>query len=135
MKKIKKLLAGLLFILVISNASYVFADCMLKKGSEEIGILGGYGKKFFISLRGGNINEDVQSFIFIPYWGKVIKEWDECRNLEFLAEGFLSYSTQESKNRYAIGITPFLQYNFKNIGRATPFFGLGAGIMYTASQP
>lgn len=134
-KKIKKFLTGIFFILIISNASYVSADCTLQKGSEETGILGGYGKNFHTGLKGGNTRDDVQFFFFIPYWGKVIKEWDGCRNLEFLAEGFLDYSIQESRDRYAAGITPFLQYNFKNIGNATPFFGLGAGIIYTDLDP
>ncbi len=134
----KKLLFGLVLILGMSNASHVYADCMFQKGDHEWGILSGYGHNFPSTadiLRGKNVTEDVQFIFLIPYWGKVIKEWNGCWSLEFITETFLTYAIQESKSRYAVGVTPLFQFNFKKVGRVTPFINLGSGVLYTNLDP
>jgi opacity protein-like surface antigen len=50
-------------------------------------------------------------------------------------EGFLSYVQQDSKDRYAVGITPLLVYEFTGSSRLVPFFEAGVGVLYTDLDP
>ena len=130
MKK-RSLLLGFYISLAIFHASSVFAEDVFQKGTTEWGLSAGFGDNFHFN----NVREDIQFFFLSPWWGKVLKKWETGGSLEFIAEGFLSYVRQDSKDRYAVGITPLLAYNFKYFGKAVPFVELGAGILYTDLDP
>jgi hypothetical protein len=98
------------------------------KGATEWGLSVGFADNFHIS---GDIKEDVQFYLLSPSWGKVLKEWKRSSSPEFVMEGFLAYSRQDSKGRYAVGITPLLLYNLQPISKTVLFLELGAGILYT----
>jgi opacity protein-like surface antigen len=117
--------------LALFSASSVFAEDNFQKGTTEWGLSTGFGDNFYFN----NVREDVQFFFLSPWWGKVIKKWDRGDSLEFITEGFLSYVRQESKDRYAVGLTPLLAYNFKEVGKIVPFLEGGAGILYTDLDP
>lgn len=130
MKK-RSLLLGFIVSLALFFASSVFAEDVFQKGTTEWGLSAGFGENFYFN----NVREDIQFFFLSPWWGKVLKKWETGGSLEFITEGFLSYVRQESKDRYAVGITPLLAYNFKDFGKAVPFVELGAGILYTDLDP
>jgi len=117
----------------------VWGECINNGKRREVGVLGGYGYNFPVSsklFRGKNVSDDVRSFFIIPYIGIPLKEWSRCKNLQFNVEGFLNYAIQEGdKKRYAIGLTPFLQFNLGDIHKIAPFIGIGSGILYTDLNP
>ena len=139
MKK-KNLLLVLYLSLSIFQTSFVRAEDVFQKGTTEWGLSAGFGDNIH---NGGNVNEDIQFYFLTPSWGKVLKKWDgdgslefiKDGSLEFIIEGFLSYAQQVSKDRYAVGFTPLLAYNFKALGKAVLFLELGAGILYTDLDP
>ena len=111
-----------------------------------MGISGGSGYNFHTGMRrmanediqsykSGNVSEDIRFYFLSPSWGKVLEKWDGYGSLEFVTEGFLSYARQDSKDRYGVGITPLLAYNFEALGKAIFFLELGAGILYTNLDP
>jgi opacity protein-like surface antigen len=128
-----------LILLLLSMSTYVFAECIDKAKDMERGILGGYGYNFPVSsgiFGGRNVNDDVKFFLLIPYIGKSLIEWERCKSLQFNAEGFVGYSIQQgSLDRYAMGLTPFFQFNMGSIGKVIPFIGIGSGILYTNLNP
>jgi len=128
------LLLGLYLTLFVLWASCVYAEAPFQKGATEWGISGGFGGNFPIGM-GRNVKEDIQFYFLTPSWGKVLEKWGGYGSLEFVAEGFLSYAQQDSKDRYGVGITPLFAYNFESLGRAVPFLELGAGILYTNLDP
>lgn len=135
-----RLIIFLLFILsafVVTNN--VSAECINRDKHREIGILGGYGYNFPVSIdlfRGKNVDDDVRFLFLIPYIGTSLRDWGGCKSLQFNLEGFFSYAIQEGdKDRYAIGVTPFFQFNLGNINKVTPFVGIGSGILYTDLNP
>ena len=130
MKK-RSLLLGFFVSLALFQASSVFAGDIFQKGTTEWGLSAGFGDNFYFN----NVREDIKFFFLSPWWGKIIKKWDRGGSLEFITEGFLSYTRQDSEDRYAVGITPLLAYNFKDFGKAVPFIELGAGILYTDLDP
>lgn len=130
MKK-RRLLLGFFVSLALFHSTSVFAEDTFQKGTTEWGLSAGFGDNFHFK----NVREDIQFLFLSPWWGKVLKKWDRGGSLEFIAEGFLSYTRQESKDRYAVGITPLLAHNFKNFGKVVPFLELGAGILYTDLDP
>ena len=111
-------------------ASCLYAEGPFQKGVTEWGISGGFGSNFPIGM-GRNVKEDIQCYFLTPSWGKVLEKWSGYGSLEFVTEGFLSYAQQDSKDRYAVGITPLFAYNFESLGRAVLFLELGAGVLYT----
>jgi hypothetical protein len=126
----------LLFVLSLGLSLFLtsplYAEEAFHEGTTEWGVSAGFGFNFHLS---NNVKEDIQFYFLTPWWGKVLKKWDGGGSLEFIAEGFLSFARQESKDRFAVGITPLLAYNFKALGKAVPFLELGAGILYTDLDP
>jgi hypothetical protein len=138
LRKKRRLLFGLFYALLISWAPFTYAGetAELKgpfqKGATEWGLGIGFGDNFHIST---DIKEDIQYYFLNLSWGKILKEWERSGSLEFLTEGFLAYSRQDSKDRYAVGITPLFSYDFKSFGKAIPFLELGVGVLYTSLNP
>jgi hypothetical protein len=138
LRKKRKHLVGLLYALLILWASSIYADEMaelkgpFQKGATEWGLSIGFAENFHI---GRDVRENIQFYLLNPSWGKVLKEWERSRSLEFLMEGFLAYSRQDSKSRYAVGITPLFLYNFQPIARTVLSLELGVGILYTDLNP
>jgi hypothetical protein len=138
LRKKRKHFFRLLYALLILWASSVYADEMgelkgpFQRGATEWSLSIGYANNFYV---GGDVRENIQFYSLIPSWGKVLKEWKRSRSLEFLMEGFLAYSRQDSTGRYAVGITPLFLYNFQPITKIVFSFELGAGILYTNLNP
>jgi hypothetical protein len=122
-------LCGALSILQTSSA---YGEDVFQEGGMEWGISGGFGANFHAA---GNVGEDIQSYSLFPSVGKVLKKWDRGGSLEFIVEGFLTYARQESKDRYAGGITYLFAYNLNPFGKALPFFELGSGFLCTDLDP
>jgi lipid A 3-O-deacylase len=128
----------LLYALLILWASSVYADEMaelkgpFQRGATEWGLCIGFANNFHV---GGDVRENIQFYSLSPSWGKVLKEWERSKSLEFLMEGSLAYSRQDSAGRYAVGITPLFLYNFQPITKIVLSFELGAGILYTNLDP
>lgn len=118
--------------LFILWASWVYAEGPFQKGATEWGLSVGFGDNFYV---GSNVKEDVQFYFLTPSWGKVLKKWEGGGSLEFTTEGFMTYARQESEDRYGVGITPLIAYNFKALGKAVLFLELGAGILFTNLDP
>jgi hypothetical protein len=125
-------LLGVSFSLVAFWALVADAEDLFQKGAVEWGVNVGYGNSLHIST---DVREDIQFSFLAPSWGRVLKIWDRYGSLEFVTEGFLSYVRQDSKDRYAVGITPFLVHNFKALGKAVFFLELGVGILYANLDP
>ena len=138
LRKKRKLLFGLLYAFLIFWASSVYANEMaelkgpFQRGATEWGLSIGFADNFHI---GKDVRENIQFYFLSPSWGKVLKEWKRSISLEFLMEGFLAYSRQDSKDRYAVGLTPLFLYNFQPIAKTVLSFELGAGILYTNLDP
>ena len=134
----KKKHLGLLYALLILWASSVYADetAELKgpfqRGATEWGLSTGFSDNF---RSWGGVRENIQFYFLSPSWGKVLKEWESSRSLEFLMEGFLAYSRQDANGRYAVGITPLILYNVQPIAKTVLSFQVGAGILYTNLNP
>ncbi len=118
--------------LFILWASMVYAEGPFREGATEWGLSVGFGDNFYI---GSNVKEDLQFYFLTPSWGKVLKKWEGGGSLEFTTEGFMTYARQESEDRYGVGITPLIAYNFKALGKAVLFLELGAGILFTNLDP
>jgi hypothetical protein len=131
MKKIASLLL-LSVSLSIYQVSSVYGEDVFQKGALKWGVSAGFGNNF---QAGGNVREDIQFYSLFPSVGKVLKKWEGGGSLEFIAECFLSYARQESKDRYAVGITPLFAYNLKPFGKTTPFIEIGGGILGTDLNP
>jgi hypothetical protein len=128
----RKLSFGLCLGLIAFWASVAYAEGPFQKGATEWGFSVGFGDNFHIN---GNVKEDIQFYFLTPSWGKVLRIWDRLGSSEFVIEGVLSYAQQESKSRYASGITPLLVHNFKALGKTVFFLELGVGILYTNLNP
>jgi hypothetical protein len=134
MRNMKKLASLLLLSVSLSiyHVSSVYAEDVFQKGALEWGATVGFGNNF---QAGGNVREDIQFYSLFPSVGKVLKKWEGGGSLEFIAECFLSYARQESKDRYAVGITPLFAYNLKPFGKTAPFIEIGGGILGTDLNP
>ena len=131
MKK-KYLAIALLLSILFFWVPSVHCEDPLQKGVSEWGLSVGYGDNFHI---GHDVREDVRFYFLSPFWGKVIKKWPGRGSLQIVGEGFLSHIRQDSEDRYAIGATPLIVYNFQSAGKMIPFLDLGAGILYTDLDP
>ena len=126
------MLFGLCLGLIAFWASVASAEGPFQKEATEWGFSVGFGDNSHIKK---NVKEDIQFYFLTPSWGKVLRIWDRLGSSEFVIEGFLSYAQQESKSRYASGITSLLVHNFKPIGKTVFFLELGVGILYTDLNP
>lgn len=126
------LLFGAFLSLVILWPSWVYADDPIQEGATEWGFSVGFGDNFHA---GRNVTEDIQFYCFTPSWGKVLKKWEGGVTLELATEGFVAYARQESEDRYGVGITPLIAYNFKALGKAVLFLELGVGFLFTNLDP
>jgi hypothetical protein len=131
MKK-KAMALAMLWIMLFLWSPSARCEGPLQKGATEWGLSVGYGDNFHF---GGDVEEDLNFYFLTPFWGKVFRTWPGRGSLEFVGEGFLSHVRQDSKDRYAIGVTPLIVYNFETSGRIIPFLELGAGILYTDLDP
>ena len=130
--KRKILVLGFFLSTLIAWTPSVHAQDDFQKGRTELGFNVGLGGNFHIN---NNVREDVDFYFLTPYWGKILKKWAQGSTLEFIAEGFLSYANQDSEARYAVGISPLIVYNFKEIWKIVPFLELGVGVLYTDLNP
>lgn len=131
MKK-RNLALGLFLFMIILRWSSVSAESPFEKGVTVWGFSAGIGNNFHV---GGNVAEDVEFYVLAPRWGKVLTERVGPGVLEFDLEGFLSYVRQNSRDRYAMGITSFAVYNSTDSGKMIPFLELGGGVLYTDLDP
>lgn len=117
-----------MLILLLPDA---FAEGLFREGTTELGISGGFGDNYHIS----SIDEDIEFYYLTPYWGKILRNWNGTGSFEFLLEGFFSYITQDSKDRYAIGITPIFRFNINKFAKVIPFIDIGGGVLITDLDP
>ncbi len=132
MMKERNLALGLVLGILMNWVSPVYAESPFRKGMTEWGLNAGFGDNFHV---GNNVAEDVEFYFLAPYWGKVFTERIGPGTLEFVVEGFLGSARQDSEDRYAIGITPLIVYNFIDFGRMVPFLEAGIGVLYTDLDP
>ncbi len=130
MKKGTLILVTLVGAVVLWNGS-VRAEDPFRKGTTEWGFRAGYGDNFHYD----NVQEDVEFYFLTPFWGKILKAWEDRRSLEFVGEGLLSFARQESEDRYAAELTGLIVYNIRLSEKWVPFVELGVGVLYTDLDP
>lgn len=130
--KERTLVLALFLTMFMGPAPPVYAQGTFQNGKTELGFGIGLGGNFHVH---NNVKEDVDFYFLTPYWGRILKKWPQGSSLEFMAEGFLSHVQQDSKTRYAVGFTPFIAYNFREIWKIIPFLQLGVGVVYTDLNP
>jgi opacity protein-like surface antigen len=106
-----------------------------QKTAVETAVSVGLGDNSHTSLGGGNVRENITFVSLMFSRGKVFKELDRGRSLQWAAEGSVSRAEQEADSRRAIGVTPLFLYNFKSTGRITAFAEAGLGLLYTDLDP
>jgi lipid A 3-O-deacylase len=101
----------------------------------ETAVSVGLGDNSHTSLGGGNVRENITFVSLMFSTGKVFKELDRGRTLQWSVEGSVSRAEQEGDSRRAIGVTPLFVYNFKSSGRIAAFAEAGLGLLYTDLDP
>ncbi len=108
----------------------------VKKGTVELGVIGGYWKEN--SLDGTKPSSDQRAIYVLPQIGIVLTDPFEAGwltgNLEFLAEP-LGARYSKPFTAYAGGLSLVLKYNFLSFGRWMPFWDIGAGMLWTDLAP
>ncbi|NIO05805.1 MAG: outer membrane beta-barrel protein [Proteobacteria bacterium] len=130
MKKGNLIIVTLMGTLVLWNGS-ARAEGPFRQGATEWGFRSGYGDNFQVN----NVEADVEFYFLKPFWGKILKTWEDRRSLEFVGEGFLSFVRQDSEDRYAGGLTGVIAYNIRLSEKWVPFVELGVGVLYTDLNP
>lgn len=95
----------------------------------------GFGQNFHIGTLGSNVSADVKYIPFIISWAKTFDKFTGGSSIAYAFEGFLSYAKQEGEDRYLIGLTPFLIYNFKTNRKLAPYAEVGFGVAITNLDP
>jgi lipid A 3-O-deacylase len=126
---------ALAVLLNLSATPLVYAEDLFQKTVVETGVSVGFGDNFQTSLGGGNVREDVTFLSLMFSRGKVFKELDRGRSLQFAVEGSVSHAKQEDESGRAAGATPLFLYNFKTTGKITAFAEAGLGVLYTDLDP
>ena len=101
-------------------------------GSMEWSFSVGFGQNFHTP---GNVPADVNYVPLLVSWAKTFHQFTSGSDTAFALEGFLSYVRQENEDRYLIGLTPLLIYNFKPCGKWIPYAEAGVGIAATNLDP
>ncbi|GJL63519.1 MAG: lipid A 3-O-deacylase [Nitrospirales bacterium] len=128
-----------LCLLTIHPAS-VFAEIeardTVKKGTIELGVIGGYWKEN--SLDGTKPSSNQRAVFVLPQIGMVLTdEFDAgwlSGNFEVLAEP-LGARYSKPFTAYAFGGSLVVKYNFLSLGRWMPFWDMGAGMLWTDLAP
>jgi opacity protein-like surface antigen len=103
--------------------------------TTELSFSVGYGQNFHIGTHGKNVSADVKYVPFIISWTKTFAKFSGSASMAYAFEGFLSYAKQEEEDRYLVGLTPFLIYNFKAYQKFVPYAEVGLGIAATNLDP
>jgi len=122
------------------GAASVFAEFesrdTVKKGTVELGVLGGYWKEN--SLDGTKPSSNQRAVYVLPQIGMVLTdEFDAgwlSGNFEVLAEP-LGARYSMPFTAYAFGGSLVGRYNFLSFGRWMPFWDIGAGMLWTDLAP
>lgn len=106
-----------------------------KEGTTEWAFSVGYGRSFSTDFRAGNVDENITFIPFLVSRSKVLGVLSGGGSWGYSVEGFFSYARQEGSGRYAIGVTPFLFYNFSTHGQIIPYASAGLGLIATNLDP
>ena len=104
-------------------------------GTTEWSFSIGFGQNYHTSSKGSNVSADVKYVPFLISWAKTFDKFTSGSSMAYAFEGFLSYVQQEREDRYMIGLTPFLIYNFKAHQKLIPYVEVGLGIAVTNLDP
>ncbi|WP_447969358.1 acyloxyacyl hydrolase [Nitrospira sp. M1] len=129
-------LLGLLSIDVTPVFAEFEARDTVKKGTVELGVIGGYWKEN--SLDGTKPSSDQRAVFVLPQIGMVVTdEFDAgwlSGNVEVLAEP-LGARYSKPFTAYAFGGSLVVKYNLLSFGRWMPFWDIGAGMLWTDLAP
>ncbi|GJL65206.1 MAG: lipid A 3-O-deacylase [Nitrospirales bacterium] len=136
MRSVVLLLLCLLPIHPASAFAEFEARDTVKKGTVELGVIGGYWKEN--SLDGTKPSSDQRAVFVLPQIGMVLTDEFEAGwlsgNVEVLAEP-LGARYSKPFTAYAFGGSLVLKYNFLSFGRWMPFWDIGAGMLWTDLAP
>ena len=95
----------------------------------------GVGENFYIGSHGGNVSEDIKYLTLLISRARIFHTFSGGSRVAYSLEGFVSYVRQESEDRYLVGATPFLIYNFNAYRKLIPWIEAGVGIAVTNLDP
>ena len=129
-------IVAFLFVTPSSTFAEFQARDTVKKGTVELGVIGGYWKEN--SLDATKPSSDQRAIYVLPQIGIVLTDPFDAGwftgNLEFLAEP-LGARYSKPFTAYAGGLSLVLKYNFLSFGRWMPFWDMGAGMLWTDLAP
>ncbi|WP_454064282.1 acyloxyacyl hydrolase [Candidatus Nitrospira salsa] len=136
MRSVVLLLLCLLPIHPASAFAEFEARDTVKKGTVELGVIGGYWKEN--SLDGTKPSSNQRAVFVLPQIGMILTdEFDAgwlSGNIEVLAEP-LGARYSKPFTAYAFGGSLVVKYNFLSFGPWMPFWDIGAGMLWTDLAP
>ena len=109
---------------------------IVRKGTVELGVIGGYWKEN--SLDGTKPSSDQRAIFVLPQIGMVLTDPIDAGwltgSLELLVEP-LGARYSKPFTAYAFGGSIVLKYNFLSFGRWMPFWDVGSGMLWTDLAP
>lgn len=128
--------AVITIVTLLTVCSIAMADSIpTPELDTEWALCAGVGKNFHVSFKGSNVRDDI---VFVPLtvsWTRTFHAFSGGSRAAYSVEGFFSYIRQEGKDRYMIGVTPFLVYNFNACRKLIPWVEAGVGIAATNLDP
>ena len=121
---------GILFVVcLVFIPSFSWADddaYLLKKGTKEFGIGSGYAKSFNSNRNIDMVPLDIRYGIVLtdPIGPSILKG-----NFEILGEATYDYVLDQ--DRYGVGLSALIRYNFLTSDFFKPFFQVGIGAYHT----
>jgi len=136
MRSVVLLLLCLLPIHPASAFAEFEARDTVKKGTVELGVIGGYWKEN--SLDGTKPSSNQRAVFVLPQIGMILTDefgagW-LSGNIEVLAEP-LGARYSKPFTAYAFGGSLVVKYNFLSFGPWMPFWDIGAGMLWTDLAP
>ena len=127
---------GLLWAMPLEGQAQLRSKEIMKKGTVEVGVLGGYSKA--ITALGNAESSNRKAIYVLPQLGYVFTDFIEADPFsgafEILFEPVLAHY-HEPFSASLFGASLVLRYNFLAFGQWMPYWDFGAGVSWTDLAP